>query len=314
MCCDRVVSPLLERIAGLRAVMVTGKGGVGKTTVTATLARLLAASGKRVLCGEIAADQETSSPLMAALTGEGTSAIEPVEVLPGIATVVLQPTRGHHAFLRDSLKIHVLANAAMRSQVIRRFLLAAPTFPELGILYRVLELERERLPGGRHVWDTILLDLPATGHALALAQIPASILRIIPGGPIVEAVREGLRVLRDPAQAGAVLVTLPETLPVSEALELAAGLVKHEIPLAGFVLNRVPVDPFDPGEREAVRAHAATVGPLLGMRSLDRIERARAALERLSRGISVPWITLAEAWEEGPALPVHLTEILGGDP
>ena len=85
-------------------------------------------------------------------------------------------------------------------------------------------LVRAKRRDGSDEHELIIVDLPATGHALALAQIPASLLRVIPTGPIANAVREGLDLLTDPARTGAIVVTLPETLPVSEALELVQGI------------------------------------------------------------------------------------------
>ena len=75
----------------------------------------------------------------------------------------------------------------------RRFLAAAPTFPEMGVLYRLLDLVRAKRRDGTDEHEMIIVDLPATGHALALAQIPASLLRVIPSGPIAAAVREAVK-------------------------------------------------------------------------------------------------------------------------
>ncbi|MBL9111154.1 MAG: ArsA family ATPase [Myxococcales bacterium] len=268
------------QISSLRTILVTGKGGVGKTSVTASIARALAASGKRVLCGEVASAAEETSALAKAL-GADRATLEPISCGERLDLVVLDPSRGHAAFLRDVLPMRMLAEAAMRSQPIRRFLGAAPALPEMGVLYRILELLREKGRDGDVRYDTVVVDLPATGHALALAQIPGTLLEILPGGPIVDAVKEGLEILRDPTRTGAVVVTLPETLPVSEALELLTGIAKHSIPVKGVVLNRMPHDPFTREELEAVTAHAPRIPEVLGTRSVARIGRSAAALARL---------------------------------
>ncbi len=282
-------------------MLVTGKGGVGKTTVTASLARFAASQGKRVLCAEIVGDPLASSALAAAL-GVPQLGIEPVTVAPNLAAVLLAPHLGHARFLRDVLPMKLLADAAMRSAAIRRFLSAAPTFPEMGVLYRLLDLVRAKRRDGSDEYELIVVDLPATGHALALAQIPASLLRVIPSGPIAAAVREGLNLLTDRARTGALVVTLPETLPVSEALELINGIESHEIPLAQVFVNRVPFDPFNDAEREAVRALLSGRGPTLGERSMERIDRARVSLARLEREVKVPITALQEVWTDGPRL------------
>jgi arsenite-transporting ATPase len=300
----------LKRLLPLRAVLVTGKGGVGKTTVTASLARFAASRGKRVLCAEIAGDPAASSALADAL-GVDHLDIEPVTVSENIKAVLLAPHLGHTKFLRDVLPMKLLADAAMRSAAIRRFLAAAPTFPEMGVLYRLLDLVRMKRRDGSDEHELIIVDLPATGHALALAQIPASLLRIIPSGPIAAAVREGLDLLTDKQRTGAIVVTLPETLPVSEALELVKGITQHDIPLAQVMVNRVPFDPFSDAEREAVRAMLDGRGPTLGERTMERIDRARVSLARLQREVTVPIVALQDVWLDGPRLAEEMASLMG---
>jgi anion-transporting ArsA/GET3 family ATPase len=299
----------LKRLLPLRAVLVTGKGGVGKTTVTASLARFAASQGKRVLCAEMVGDPAASSALADALGVEKLD-IEPVEVAPNLKAVLLAPHLGHTKFLRDVLPMKLLADAAMRSAAIRRFLAAAPTFPEMGVLYRLLDLVRTKRRDGSDEHEMIIVDLPATGHALALAQIPASLLRVIPTGPIAAAVREGLSLLTDRERTGAIVVTLPETLPVSEALELVKGITLHEIPLAQVMVNRVPFDPFSDEEHAAVRAMLSGRGPTLGGRTMERIDRSRVALARLQREVTVPIIALQDVWLDGPRLTEEMASLM----
>lgn len=287
-------------------MLVTGKGGVGKTTVAASIAKYAAAHGKRVLCAEMVgggenARAEVTSALAQAL-GRKELEDQPIDIAPNLRAVALSPALGHQKFLGDVLPMRLLADAAMRSAAIRRFLSAAPTFPEMGVLYRLLELVRQTRRDGSFEHDLLVVDLPATGHALALAQIPASLLRVIPTGPIATAVREGLALLQDPARTGAVVVTLPETLPVSEAIELCAGIEQHAIPLAKVFVNRVPYDPFTDEEREAVRTLLDGRPPTLGERTMERIDRSRVSLARLSAAVRVPIAAVQDVFLEGPKL------------
>jgi anion-transporting ArsA/GET3 family ATPase len=299
----------LKRLLPLRAVLVTGKGGVGKTTVTASLARFAAANGKRVLCAEMSNDPDVASPLAEAL-GVDKLTEHPQEIAPNLRAILLTPTLGHQKFLGDVLPMRILADAAMKSAAIRRFLAAAPTFPEMGVLYRLLDLVRAKRKDGSWEHEMIVVDLPATGHALALAQIPASLLRVIPTGPIAAAVREGLDLLTDPKQTGALVVTLPETLPVSEALELVRGIEEHHIPLAQVFVNRVPFDPFTEEERVLVRDLLAGRPPTLGERTMERIDRARVAMGRLTHAVRVPIIALQDVWLEAPRLAEEVASLM----
>lgn len=293
----------------LRAVLVTGKGGVGKTTLAAALAKRSAAAGVRTLAVEIADDDDREAPL-AAMLGVRTLREEPTLAAPNLHFAVLAPAIGHKAFLRDALPVRMLADAAMKSQAVRRFLHAAPTFPELGVLYRLLDLVRARRSDGSLAFDHVVVDLPATGHALALVQVPGAVLRVVPGGTIGHAVRAGLALLCDPAQTGALVVTLPEPLPVSESLELVRGLEDSSVAVKGVVLNRVPHDPFTDGELEAALALTGK-RPTLGARSVQRIARARQARARVGETRPV----LLEVGEHDPdsdvvaAIAAQLAEV-----
>ena len=243
------VRALLQR----RAILVTGKGGVGKTTLAAAIAHLAARNGKRVLVAEVSYEPDATSPLARALGLERLGE-EPTAIAPNMKAVLLTPTSGHVRFLRATLPVKRLADAALRAAAIRRFLLAAPTLAEMGVLYRILDLVNEKRADGGFEHELVVVDLPATGHALALAQIPAAILEVIRSGPIATAMREGIALLKDPSRTSSVVVTLPETLPVSEAMELVQSIQRSAIPFSGMVLNRMPEDPFMAEEREAVDA------------------------------------------------------------
>jgi arsenite-transporting ATPase len=295
------LTTLLER----KLVIVTGKGGVGKTTVTAALARAVAATGRRVLCAEIVPHPDSPSQLRDVF-GSAPPTEEPRRVSDNVDVVLLTPTMGHRRFLQDTLPIKLLADAAMRSQGLKRFLSAAPGFSDMGVMYRALDLM------SRPTWSIMLLDSPATGHALALAQIPEFLLRIIPGGPIGRVAANGLKILTDPQQTAALVVTLPETLPVTEALELAKGLEKHRVPVSGLVVNRVPPDPFSAPEREALKKLVSNGnGTLLGARELKRIERSDAALQLIAMRSTQPVSQLHELDLRGPQLIEKIADELG---
>jgi arsenite/tail-anchored protein-transporting ATPase len=190
-----------------------------------------------------------------------------------------------------------MAEAAVRSRALRRFLEAGPAFRELGVLYHLLHLLRQTRRGGGPLYPRLVVDLPATGHALAMAQLPDLVEQMLPVGPVGTAVREGHAFLRDPASTGVVLVTLPERLPVSEVLELATALRPLQLPHTATVLNRMPEDPFTHAERDEARRLVTAHPHLWGARLFARLERAQAAAAQL-RGApvhaDVPVLTLPE--------------------
>ncbi len=264
---SRVVA---QHIADRQLVLVTGKGGVGKTTTAAALALRAQTQGKRVLLAEVTSDVSVQSPLLAYFGVPWPKGDEPNELMPGLDGVRISPSTGHKLFLRAALRVRMLVDAAMRSAALNRFLLAAPAFPEIGTLYQLVHLVRQEK------YDTIILDLPATGHALGLVSLPKTVLKVVPSGLIGNAISEGLEVLTNPERCASILVTLPESLPVMESIELSQGMQEHQVPVGAILLNRMPENPFSDEERAALDSHiAGRQGELLlGTREFRRLERA----------------------------------------
>ncbi|MDR0966530.1 MAG: AAA family ATPase [Myxococcales bacterium] len=294
-----------------RALMVTGKGGVGKTSLSAALARALAEQGHRVLVAEVGSDADEPSPLIRALGGKRPrdSGVRPV--LPNLEAVRLMPYAGQQAFLRDTLRVKLLVDAALRLAAIRRFLSAAPAFNELGVLYQLFQLMRERRPDGHPRFERVIVDTPATGHALAIAQLPDIVLRLIPGGPIGTVTREGLAILRDPAQTASIVVTLPEALPITESIELIEGFRQNKTPVVEVWVNRMPLNPFEgrpEAERAALALAATQAPPFWGAQTLQRLARAQDALGALRAQTSLPIRVFPEKLLEDPALSAALSK------
>lgn len=287
---------LLDALVDKRVVLITGKGGVGRSVMTAVLARIAASRGKRVLVTEIGEESDDYSPL-AKHFGRARLPVQPELVAPNTHAAVLLARTGQELFLKSVLRSGTIARAALGSDALRKLLSAGPSFREMGVFFQLLSYLRPTKEGASE-YDLVLVDMPATGHTLSLTGLPELLLRLVPRGPIAESLREGQSYLNDPKQAAAWIVTLPETLPVSECLELIEGLRSTKMPVGGVIVNRVPVDPFTADER-------AKLTPLieekrwLGAEQFQRPLLARREIARLRANTDVPIFTAPEVPHEG---------------
>lgn len=275
-----------------RVALITGKGGVGRTSVTCALAHLAHREGLRVLVAEMGDSGEDYSAL-ARLFGKIQLPRTAEEIAPGIFGSQLLPDVGAELFVKSVLRIQRLAKAALGFPPLRRLLEAAPSLRELGIFFHLLTYFREELSPGVPKYQAILVDMPATGHTLALTGMPEVVLRLVKRGPIAQALREGRGHLSNPEVTKAWVVTLPETLPVSEALELVEGLTRTEVPCGGILVNRIPTDPFDPAEKAALEPFLAD-RKVYGAEGFHRILESQRMMDRLRQGTALPVMALPE--------------------
>lgn len=252
-----------EHISPLEAKLqlITGKGGVGRTTVSIALATAYAAQGIKTLVLEVRdAESELNddaegggrddSMLARALSQDGFSHLRELGKAPckddasislganprlfsdSLWAAQLVAPVGHAAFLRSIIPSDRLVRAALDSVALSKFLRSAPSMHELGLFYHLKSLADDPR------FERIVIDMPATGHALALAQLPERIARIIKKGQIVEGLRAGVRHISDPRQSSLWVVSLPETLPLTEANEMSLALKKDGLKVAGIICNR----------------------------------------------------------------------------
>ena len=282
----------LDTLHKKRIVLVTGKGGVGRSSITTALAQLAHTRGVRPLIAEIGDDPEDYSPL-ARHFGRDRLPTTPEELAPGIRGVVLLARTGQELFLRTVLRSSTLSRAALSSDVLRRLLSAGPSFREMGVFFQLLSYLDARTEDDRVEYPLILVDMPATGHTLSLTGLPDLLLRLIPRGPIADALRAGQGYLNDPEKAAAWVVTLPETLPVSESLELIEGLERTKMPVGGVLLNRMPKDPYTAEERAALTP-LLTGNDVLGTDSFRKPLLAAREAARLRASTSTRRYPLSE--------------------
>lgn len=252
-----------------RMLVVTGKGGVGKTTVTAALGDALARAGRRVLLIEV--DPRES---LYHLLGVPPSAGERVRVhlapvpdsgrtpvTTGLLWIQnLQPRHVIEQMVREHLRLEILTRRVLSSTVFQHFIESAPGFKELAVLAHAMRA-LERQPRG-HVpeADTIILDAPATGHGVSLLAAPRLVAEVVDEGPFGRMAREMTAFVADPARLGIVVVTKAEEVPAIEAIELFEMLDRrvHRTPDL-LVVNGLypPLPSLVPASEEAAVRHWA---------------------------------------------------------
>jgi len=294
------MSALLDR----RLIVVTGKGGVGKTTVAAALGLVSARRGRRTVVCEVAQQER-----VAGMFGARDAGHDEVELAPGLFAVSVQPERAMHEWLRHQLRSGALAGLLGHSRLFSYLTAAAPGVSELVTMGKVWDLAQpqRRTRGARY--DTVIMDAPATGHALALMRAPRTYSNVARVGPIARQATQIDAFLRDPAATGVLSVALPEEMPVNETVDLERRLDDE----LGMGVDRVIANAVIPD-----RFSAADVGRL---RALDRnpavgaalAEHRRAAgqqeqLLRLRKAARAPVVTLPYLFE--PELQRRELELL----
>ncbi|MFN2451994.1 MAG: ArsA-related P-loop ATPase [Candidatus Dormibacteria bacterium] len=250
-----VLAQLLKR----RLVFVAGKGGTGKTTLTAALALLAARAGKRVLCIEVDAKGDLPRAL-----GSDPVGFEPRSVQPGIAVLALHAEESLQEYLRIYFKVPRLARMTPLSRVFDFIATGVPGTKDMLIVGKVAYEEKRREKDGRPVWDLILVDSAASGHVLPQLGAARSMLSVLRGGGIIRSQVEWIdATLQDRRRTLLTICALPEEMPVAEAIELHdRAQADGHIGLGACFLNRTfPVAVS--GRQEALAAAlAAPEGPL----------------------------------------------------
>lgn len=298
-----------------RMIVVTGKGGVGKTSVSAALALAFARRGRRTLVASVH-PKDRLSPLLE------TPRIGPhnTPVLPNLDAVNMTPQAAMEEYGLMVFRFRALARLVFENRFVRAFLHAVPGLDAWALLGKATWHAIETDGNGRPRYDTVILDAPATGHALSLLTLPRTLAELAPPGPMRRDGRERWELLADPERTEILPVTILEEMPVSETGELVAQLRRDlGLPVHRIVVNAVPERTFEATEVEAAVAEGLVPAdhPLiraavwdLHRRKLEDEQRARlAALTDLPQ-VDLPLICqgrlrrpcverIAEALEQG---------------
>jgi dethiobiotin synthetase len=308
-----------EFFAASRLVIVAGKGGVGKTTVTAALAQAAALTGLRTLIIEV----EAGSGLGAVLGREALTYDE-VELAPGgggrgrIAGRTITPDDALLEYLRD----HGLSRISRRlvaSGALDVVATAAPGIRDILVLGKVKQLERAGAA------DLLVLDAPAAGHAITFLLAARGLLDAVRVGPIAAQSREVLDLLTDASRCQVVLVTLAEETPVNEVIETAFHLEDRVgVALGPVVVNGLYEDLPGLAVEPSVAAREAGVElspeDVESMAAAAAFRRSRDALQagqlaRLEAGLPLPQLRLPFVFtpDIGPEDVTRLARVLLDD-
>jgi len=228
--------PLLESLVSRRLLVVSGKGGVGKTTVAAALAKLAADAGRTVLL--VSTDGRGDA---AALLGKEDAGYREAELAPGLHGLTADFDALLTDFVHALAPVRLLADRLLAVPAFRFFTRATPGLPDLLLLGKIRDiLRRKRSTAREPRVDLVVLDAPATGHALSLVALPRTLLAAVPAGPVRKLAEWLDALLSDPKHAALVVVSEPEDFAARETEELIAGArEKAGLAPALVVVNRV---------------------------------------------------------------------------
>jgi anion-transporting ArsA/GET3 family ATPase len=228
--------------------IVSGKGGVGKTTVSAALALVAARHGRKVCVAEV--DRKGT---LAGLFGGGNLGYQPAELSPGVWGLNIVPENALAEYLEVQYHMKRISRAFTSSHFVDYITTAAPGLKDILVLGKIWYLERGRSSGPQHNFDTIIVDAPGAGHMLTFLSAPAGLSDAVRVGPLHRQSDWLVQMLRDPKRTRVHLVTLAEEMPVSETLETADALRGRLGIASGPVFaNAIYSRLFSPNEERAI--------------------------------------------------------------
>lgn len=283
-----VPSELLDR----RLIFVTGKGGVGKSTVATALGLLGARRGLRTIVVELQSQERVQQAFLED-DRQAPRHFEEVELAPSLFTISIDPQHAMEEYLR--IKVGALGHALSASRLFQAFTMATPGMRELLSIGKVWELAQlQRRTRGATPYDLVVVDAPATGHGVGVLKTPRTFAEIARVGPIAHQAGHIAATIADRSFTGIVAVATPEEMPVNETLALRDALGEERLNLDLTVVNAVYPSRFDDGQIERVREAVANAREPVARSALfaavsehARAETQRRQLERLRDGLSM---------------------------
>lgn len=301
-------------LSASRLAIVAGKGGVGKTTVSAALARAAARVGLASLIIEVEGKRG-----LAAIFGHDALSYDEAVLLPGggpdgaadVRARTLTPDDALIEYLEDH-GLKRISKRLTQSGALDVVATAAPGIKDILILGKVKQLERSGTA------DLLVLDAPAAGHAISFLHSPRGLIDAVKVGPINSQARDVLEMITDPARCQVMLVTLPEETPVNELVETAYALEDRVgVSLGPVIVNGMYPElaglDADPTELATAAGVALRPGEADILRAAADFRRKRHALQaeqvaRLADLLPLPQIHLPFVFTGGIG-PEHLERL-----
>jgi anion-transporting ArsA/GET3 family ATPase len=255
-----------------RLIFVTGKGGVGKSTVAIALGLLGARRGLRTIVAELASQERVQHAF-----DRGGAHFREIELAPGLFTISIDPQHAMDEYLR--IKTGRLGQALGSSRLFQAFAMATPGMRELLSVGKVWELAQFERKSLQAPYDLVIVDSPATGHGLGILRTPRSFAEIARVGPIARQGGTIARTIADPEFTAVVAVSTAEEMPVNETLALRDGLAEDGLALDAVFVNALYPERFEDGEVDELEAALDGAATPLVRAAL------KAALSEHARGV-----------------------------
>lgn len=267
-------------------IFVTGKGGTGKSTMVATLAELAAVRRGRAMAVEVSAN-----PLLSAMVNPSAR----IQLRNIDAEEVVGPA------LARLLNLPAMAASVLNNRMLRMFIRTSPSVREMILLdelgHLVAECAKDQCP--------VIVDLHATGHALALLDTPRAVRELLRVGPLFHVAKRAEELLTNPSRTELVAVALPEELPINETIELVRRAEQVGVRCRSILVNQVPAAPVEQADRgmlDSLREGGGGLGRFaeIAQEECALADLARGHLDRLRSSVQAEVVELPRCVEADP--------------